>query len=155
MSKTPDMPDNASDNELTAAIVVEHVRELSLVSSKRTYECQAPLSSNIGGGVTLEKLPEAGHWRLSVTGKYRTYDATGVALTGTCTAEAVIFLRNFKTPEDVRQIMVNHFAGQLLGTVRARLQSVSLMTGFAPILFPILSRDEMARFCAEVVVNEV
>lgn len=156
MSEQNTPSSNTSDADLGAYVAVEHVRELSFVTHKRTYETKSPFSIELGGGASVAKLPEEGHWRLCVEGQLSSIDATGeLTVDAKCVVEAVIVLRNFVSPEQVRDIMVFHFTGHLLGTIRSRLSSVSLLSGFPATLFPVLSRGEIERFASGIQVTEV
>lgn len=132
--------------EKTANIVAQYVRRVFAEAHIRPYENRHPLGNAIGGGVRFEKLPEPGHWRVTVDFSVRGVNTQEVlCFEAGCAVEAIAVLRGLEDSE-VAPVLTHNIAAQLVGSVRTAISTASLSTGYGPVTLPPLSDQQLASF---------
>ncbi len=126
------------------SIVAQYVRHLEARAHVRPYANKSPLSNAIGGGLNIEALPEAGHWRLELEVRVSGRNAEGVlCFECGCAMEAIVVTAGMDEPE-LRAYLSTNIAGLLFGNIRAQLASASAMTGYGPVTLPPITSDRIA-----------
>lgn len=127
----------------TCNIAVQYVSHAYATAHVRPYDNKHPLAQAIDVELSVEPLGDEGHYRLQLD----------VAVTGTnsenivcfetgASIEGIVVERNLEDAERA-QMLNKNMPGLLLGTARSVITTLSLQTGYGPIVLPPLSGDQL------------
>lgn len=134
--------------EKTASVIAQYVRNLYATSFVRPYENKHPLTNSIGGGLSFEKLPEDGHYRVSLTLSVHGTNSEGVPCFEVgCSLEAIVFVTGL-TEEEISTVLTHNIATLLVGNIRSYLTTASLNTGYGPVTLPPMHQDQLDALAA-------
>lgn len=150
MTQASASPSPATATAPRISLVVEQVRSLRFDAAQAPYEVSgrgSSLNYHLSGGSAVSRLPEDGHWRLTLEAVLGAKDTEGnPAFDGVCRIEGIVVVEGFESQSDVERALNAHILPLLLATARERLQSVSSSTGYPLIQMPILTAEEFIRF---------
>ncbi|KWU17848.1 protein-export chaperone SecB [Burkholderia cenocepacia] len=124
-------------------IAVQYVSHAYATAHVRPYDNKHPLAQAIEVELNVEPLADEGHFRLQldvrVTG---TNSENMVCFETGVSIEGIVVEKNL-TDEERAQMLNKNMPGLLLGTARSVITTLSLQTGYGPIILPPLSGDQL------------
>ncbi|MDO9176970.1 MAG: protein-export chaperone SecB [Agitococcus sp.] len=127
-------------------LLAEYVISSHLTTHVRPYENKTPVQNKVEGKLRLEHFKNTTHWRillkLLVTG-HNTDEV--LCFDAACEMEAILDMEGID--EDERTLALTQtFPGLLTGSIRATLSSLSLQSGYGPLILPPISAAELPNF---------
>lgn len=127
----------------TCNIAAQYVSHAYATAHVRPYENKLPLAQSIEVELTVDGLPEEGHHRLQLDVAVTGTNSDGIVCFETgASIEGVVIERNLNEQERFQMLNMN-LPGLLLGTARSVITTMSLQTGYGPIVLPPLSGDQL------------
>lgn len=154
---TPDTPSPQSSPDLQFSLAAQFVRVAAFQSDIPPYQLKAMPRVSIGGEIHAEPLPEAGHWRVLLTTRINCSqqdDPSIPVCSAVCTVEAISVLTGFTHASQIREVLVHHVAGTLIGTTRERISTLMSQSGMPEISLPLFDRPTLERFAAKLQVDQ-
>lgn len=130
-------------NEKTAHIVAQYIRRVFAEAHVRPYENKLPLSHGVTGSLAFEKLPEEGHWRITLELSLQgTNTDDTLCFEAGCAIEGIALLQGIE-PDEVDAVLTHTIAGLMVGHVRTAITNASLATGYGPVTLPPMAGAQL------------